>query len=171
MAGSQPEPENEHTTRRGRSIERSRAMEVEGQIAQQARAAVAFHDFVHRAAEVDIDDIEAAVLAHARGIGHDGGVGTEKLAGNGMLFGFEIEIAEVAVVLLRGAGADYAVRAGELRHEQAAAALVADEAPEDGVGDACHGREDGGGGNGDGADLVSGRKIRDEGQCGQINLF
>jgi len=43
------------------------------------------------------------------------------------------------------AGGDHAVRGGELGHQEAAAALVADEAAEDGIGDAGHGRQDGGG--------------------------
>ena len=41
-------------------------------------------------------------------------------------------------------GAEHAVGRGELGHDQAAAAQIADEAAEDGIGDARHGREHGG---------------------------
>ena len=41
------------------------------QIAQQAGTAIAPDHFLHRAAEVDIDVIEAQILAIPRGIGHD----------------------------------------------------------------------------------------------------
>ena len=58
-------------------------------------------------------------------------------------------------------GAD-AVRAGELGHDEAAAAQVADEAAEHGVGDAGHGRENGGGGELHGSD----RKLGGEGLHG-----
>ena len=63
------------------------------QIAQQAGAAVALHHLVHRAAEVDIEDVEAQVLADARGVGHHGRIGAEELRGDGVLFGVEIQIA------------------------------------------------------------------------------
>ena len=64
----------------------------QGQVAQQAGAAVAFHHFVHRAAEVDIHHVEAQVLADARGIGHDGGIGPEQLRGDGALHGIEGQV-------------------------------------------------------------------------------
>ena len=62
------------------------------QVAQQARAAVALDHFVHRAAEVDVEDIEAQILADARGVGHHRGIGAEKLRGNRMLLGLEGQI-------------------------------------------------------------------------------
>ena len=49
------------------------------QVAQQPRAAVAPHHFVHRAAEVDVHHVEAQVLADAGGVGHHLRVGAEKL--------------------------------------------------------------------------------------------
>ena len=49
--------------------------------------------------------------------------------------------------------AQHAVGRSELGHDQAASAQVLDEAAEDGVGDAGHGGEDGGGGDADVADL------------------
>src|SRR5450432_910202 len=48
--------------------------------------------------------------------------------------------------------AQNAVGRSELGHDQPAAVEVADEAAKDRVGDAGHGREDGGGGDGDSAD-------------------
>jgi hypothetical protein len=59
------------------------------QVAQQAGAAVAPHDFVHGAAEIDIHHVEAQILADARGIGHDRGVGAEQLRADGALHGIE----------------------------------------------------------------------------------
>ena len=72
------------------------------QIAQQAGAAVALDDFVDRAAEVEIEDVEAQVLADARGFGQDGGVGAEELGGDGVLVGVEAEIALQGLIGLAG---------------------------------------------------------------------
>ena len=71
------------------------------QIAQQAGAAVALDHLIHGAAEVDIEDIEAQVLADARGIGHHGRVGAEELRGDRMLFGIECQILQGLVGLSR----------------------------------------------------------------------
>src|ERR1039457_6057599 len=49
--------------------------------------------------------------------------------------------------------AQYAVGRGELSHDEAATAEILDEAAEDGVGDAGHGREHGGGGDREVANL------------------
>ena len=68
----------------------------QGQVAQQARSAVALDDLIHRTAEVNIQNVEAKILADARGIGHDGGVGAEKLGGNGMLLGLEGQVLQGA---------------------------------------------------------------------------
>ena len=122
-------------------------------IAQQAGAAVAGHHFFHRASEVDVDDVEAHVLAIARGVGHHVRVGAEQLRGNGMLIRVEIEIAEGAGGLGGARGGDDAVGAGELRHDESAAALGADQAAEHGVGDAGHGRQHGRGTDFDRADF------------------
>jgi len=58
----------------------------ERQIAQQAGAAVAFHDFVHGTAEVDVENIEAQVFTDFSGRGHGFGVGAEQLGGNRVFF-------------------------------------------------------------------------------------
>src|SRR5580700_3640231 len=60
-----------------------------------------------------------------------------------MLVVIEMEIALSLLVL----GAEHAVGRGELGHDQPASAQVADEAPEDCVGDAGHRREYGCGGD------------------------
>ena len=49
----------------------------QGQIAQQTRAAIAGDYFLDRASEVDVDDIEAHVLAVARGVRHHLRIGSE----------------------------------------------------------------------------------------------
>ena len=64
------------------------------QVAQQAGAAVALHHFVHRAAEIEVEDVEAQVLADARGVGHHRRIGAEKLRRNGMLFRFEGQVLQ-----------------------------------------------------------------------------
>ena len=64
------------------------------QIAQQAGAAVALHHFVHRAAEIDVDDVEAQILADARGIRHHLRIGAEQLRGDGMLLGIESQVLQ-----------------------------------------------------------------------------
>ncbi len=127
------------------------------QIAQQAGAAVAFHDLVHRAAEIDVDNVEAQILADLGGVGHDVRVGAEKLRRDGVLLGLEREVAERARGFLvrtvaRAHAIDYAMRAGEFGHHQSAAALVADQAAENGVGNAGHGRQHGRGRDADAAD-------------------
>ena len=109
------------------------------QIAQQAGASVALHDFFRRAAQIQIDQIEAQALDHARGLGHHLRIAAEKLRRNRVLVFIEVEIALGLLIFL----AEHAVGRGELGHDQAASAQVADEAAEDGVGDAGHGREDG----------------------------
>ena len=73
------------------------------------------------------------------------GIGAEELRGDGMLVFLEIEIAKSFC----GAAGD-AFGGGELGHQQAAAAEAADDAAEKRVGDAGHGGEDGGGGDGRG---------------------
>ena len=67
-----------------------RSFSTRGRSRSRPGAAVAPDYFLHRAAEVDIDVIEAEVLAVARGIGHHLGIGAEELRGDGMLFGIEI---------------------------------------------------------------------------------
>src|SRR5277367_502337 len=53
------------------------------EIAKQA-GATAFHDFFGGTAEVDIHGVVAEVFDHLGGVGHDLGIGTEKLGGDGV---------------------------------------------------------------------------------------
>ena len=147
------------------------------QVAQQAGAAVAGDDALGRAAEVEVDEVEAGVLHDAGGVGEGLGVGAEELRGDGVLV---VVVGEVALALgLAHAGE--AVGGGELGHDEAAAGLlvggfavdvrvsrlsrsrrsvnmtgVLDEAAEDGVGDAGHGGEHGRGRDADVADGEAG---------------
>ena len=67
------------------------------QIAQQARAAVARHHFLHRAAEVDIDDVEAHDPGNTRAASAiTCGIGAEQLRRDRMLVGIEIQVAEAS---------------------------------------------------------------------------
>ena len=109
------------------------------EVAQQAGAAT-FDHFFYRATEIDIDLIEAEVFGERGGRGHDGGIGAENLGRDGMLVGVEIQIVQSA----RGIAGE-AFGAGEFGHDQAAGTEGTDHAAEDGVGDAGHGGEDGGG--------------------------
>ena len=130
------------------------------QVAQQPGAAVALHHLIDRTAEVDVEDVEAQVLAHAGGIGHDCRIGAEQLRGDRMLLRIEGQVLQGAGGFLAAAGGADAMRAGELGHDQAAAAQSADEAAEDGVGDAGHRRQHGGGSNGYAADVQLAGKTR-----------
>jgi hypothetical protein len=69
------------------------------------------------------------------------GSAAEELRRDRVLVFIEMQIALGLLILL----AQHAVGRGELGHDQAASAEVADEAAEDGVGDAGHGSEHGGG--------------------------
>ncbi len=113
----------------------------ERQVAQQAGASVAGDDFAGGASEVEIDEVEAEVFDDLGGFGKCRGIAAEELRGDGVLVAVEGEVALGLLVFV----ADDAVGGGELGHHEAASAEIADEAAEDGVGDAGHGREDGGG--------------------------
>ena len=65
---------------------------------------------------------------------------------------------KVRVGLLRAQRGADAVRAGELGHDEPAAALIADEAAEDRVGDARHGRQHRGRRDGHASDIESSRE-------------
>ena len=116
-------------------------------ISQQAGTAIAADHFFHRTSEVDVDMVEAEILAIARGIGHHLGIRAEKLCGDGMFIRIEVQIAECArrpgrfTVGFRGR--DYAVRAGELGHDETASALGPDQAAEYRIGHAHHRRQHG----------------------------
>ena len=105
------------------------------QIAQQSRAA-ALHHFFHRAAEIDVDLIEAEIFGKRGGRGHHARIGAENLRGDGMLVLVEIKIVQRARRIAR-----QPFGAGEFRHDQAARAERANHAAENGVGDARHRRE------------------------------
>lgn len=149
------------------------------EIAQEAGATVAGDDALGGAAEVEVYEVEACVLNDAGRVGEGIGVGAEELGGDGVLV---VVVGEVALALgLAHAGET--VGGGELRHDEAAAGLliglrgldvgaggfscelagVFDEAAEDGVGDASHGCEDGGGGD---FDVAYGEAGRDAGVLG-----
>ena len=89
--------------------------------------ATALDDFLGGTAEVDVDSVVAEVFDHARGFGHDFGIGTEKLRRDGVLVFLELQIARVF-----GGASGNAFGAGELRHEETAAALGANDAAERG---------------------------------------
>ena len=90
------------------------------QVAQEAGAAVAGDDALGRAAEVEVDEVEAGVLNDAGGVGEGLGVGAEELRGDGVLV---VVVGEVALAL-GFAHAGEAVGGGELRHDEAAAGLL-----------------------------------------------
>src|ERR1019366_8611657 len=127
---------------------------------------VALDHFVDGAAEVEVEDVEAQVLADARGFAQDGGVGAEQLGGNGVFVGVEAEVALECLVGLVGLErrAD-AVRAGELRHDEPAAAKIANETSEHRIGYAGHRRQHRGGREPHRSD----RKLRGEGLHGRAD--
>ena len=74
-----------------------------------------------------------------RRVRHHLRIGPEQLRGNGMLVGIEIKIAKRPSRPRATLGnRDDAVGAGELSHDQPAAALSADQAAKHGVGHARH---------------------------------
>src|SRR5581483_1574175 len=108
------------------------------QIAKQSRPAIALHYFLRWTSEVQIDKIETEVFHDACGVCHHLRIAAEKLRGDRMLIFVEMQVA-LGFLVFR---AKYAVRRGELGHNQPAAAKIADESPENGVGHARHRRED-----------------------------
>jgi hypothetical protein len=92
----------------------------ERQVAQQTGAAVAVHDALGRAAEVQVDDIEARILADACAVGERLGVRAEDLRGDRVLV---LVVGQVALALGL-AHAREAVGGGELRHDEAAAGVA-----------------------------------------------
>src|ERR1700680_5276105 len=94
-----------------------------------------------------MDEVEAQILDHPDGVCHDAGIATKKLGRDGMLVFVEVQVAFGLLIFL----AEYTVGRGELGHDQAASAEVADEAAEDSVGPSGHGGEDGCGVDVDGA--------------------
>ena len=84
--------------------------------------------------------------------GHHLRIAAEELRRDRVFVFVEVEIALSLLIFF----AEHTVSRGELSHDQAASAQVANEAAEDGVGDAGHGGEDRRGGDGDGADGKTG---------------
>ena len=73
-------------------------------IVQQRRACAGLRHLLHGAAEVDVDQVGARLLDHARRLGHRLRLGAEDLDGEGMLVGGDAQVAErtlVAVVQVR----------------------------------------------------------------------
>ena len=80
----------------------------------------------------------------ARGVRHHRRIGAEQLRRDRMLLGVESQVAEAsASAWSRAPRRHHAVRAGEFGHDQTAAALIANQAAENRIGDARHGREHG----------------------------
>src|SRR5208283_5930090 len=104
--------------------------------------AVALHDFLGRAAQVQVDEVEAEVFHQASGIGQHARTAAEELGRDRVFVFVEVKVASADALV-----AQHTVGRGELGHDQAASAKALDEAAEDGVGDAGHGREHGGGGD------------------------
>jgi len=159
----------------------------EREIAQQAGASVATDDALGGAAEIEIDEVEAVVFDDAGGFCEGGGVGSEELGGDGVLvvvvgevtlaLGFacaERPSAEVNSVMMRPqpdcwlvvVASTFGTHVSEARRGAPASVVgekragVFDEAAEDGVCDAGHGREDGGGRDADTADGEAGGDAR-----------
>lgn len=123
------------------------------QVAEQARASVTLDHFFDGTAEINIDGIKTDIFTGSGGVGHHLRVAAKELGGDGAFGFFEGEIPHRKVAFDGGARRfDDAVGTGELGHEQAAAALMANELPEDGVGDPGHGCQDSGRADGDGPD-------------------
>ena len=68
----------------------------QGQVAEQSGPAIAFDDFLDRAAEVEVDRVETEVLDDAGGIGENLRIGAKKLRGDRVLIGLVIEVVEIA---------------------------------------------------------------------------
>ena len=68
----------------------------QGQVSEQSRSAIAFDDFLDRAAEVEVDRVKAEILDDAGGVGENLRIGSKKLCGDRMLIGLVIEVIEIA---------------------------------------------------------------------------
>src|SRR5262249_44511922 len=96
------------------------------QIAQQPGTAVAADYLLNRTPEVDIDVVEAQILAIARGISHHLRIRTEELGGDGMLVGLEVQVSERPSRPDVFRCSHHAVRTGELGHQEPTSALGPD---------------------------------------------
>ena len=123
------------------------------QIAQQPRSTVALNHFFGGTSEIQIYKIEAQVFDNAGSLSHDLRIAAKQLRRNGMLVFVEMEISLGLLVF----SAQHAIGGRELGHDQAASAEIADEAAEDRIRNARHGREHGCGSNIHGSNLQARR--------------
>ena len=107
--------------------------------------------FFRRTSEVEIDQVEAEILDDTSGVCHHFGIAAKELSRDGMLVLIKVEIA-LGLLVLR---TEHAIGRGELGHDQAASAEVANESPKDGVGNARHRSQNGRGSDLDIADRQS----------------
>ena len=77
-------------------------------VVERGCAGAGLRDLPHRAAEVDVDDVGAGCLAHARGLGDGAGIRAEDLHCERMLVAGDPQVAERALVAVREpAGRDH----------------------------------------------------------------
>ena len=76
-----------------------------------------------------------------------------------MLIGVKLQVTHVLTELPVAGGLHHTMRAGEFRHNEAAATLGADQAPEYGICDARHGRQNRCGAQVDRSNTEFGRKL------------
>src|SRR5258708_2504521 len=119
--------------------------------AVMAEAANMVEDLGYDAVDINLGVI-AEILDHLRGFGHDGWIRAEELRGDGMLVFLKIKIAQSFL----GAARD-AFGAGELRHQQAAAAKAANDAAKKRVRHTSHRRKHRGGADAQVANLETRR--------------
>ena len=105
-------------------------------VLEQRRTGAGLRDLPDRAAEVDVDDVGARVLDHARGLGHDGRLGAEDLHCERVLVRADQQVAERALVPYERPGAAHHLGADESCAEAASLASKGLHA------DACHRCED-----------------------------
>ena len=101
-------------------------------ILEEVRAGARLRDLLHRAAEVDVDDVGSDGLDHARGVRHRSGVGAEELDRERVLVGGDAEVAERLLVAVLDPGAAHHLGAHE------AGAVAASLAPKRLHADARH---------------------------------
>ena len=103
---------------------------------EQVCAGARPRDLLHRAAEVDVDEVGADRLDHACGLAHRDGLGAEELDGERVLVGRHAQVAERPLVAVLDPGAELTISRA---HE--AGAVAASLAAEGLHADARHGRE------------------------------
>ena len=113
----------------------ARHFDHERHVAHHARAGAASGDLLHRASEVDVDDVGAGGLGHARRFDHRFDQVAVKLYAHGTLRRVDFEFFERL-----GRVADQPVRRNELRVDHVGAELLAHRA-ERRIGDILHRRQ------------------------------